>query len=327
MADRIKLRRDTAANWTATNPVLAQGEPGFETDTDFLKVGDGVTAWNSLGYVAGVGAFVSKTGDTMTGPLSVPAGASGAQVPQAQETYGPKNGQLAGMRNKIINGAFGINQRNYVSGAATTAGQYTLDRWKVTGTGGITFSTANNKTTVTIPSGQTLQQVIEGLNLQTGTYVLSWEGTAQGRIAGGTYGASGSVTASITGGVNTTIEFNAGTVANVQFELGIIATPFEHRPYGAELAMCQRYFEYVNMGRMGLAPLLSITVTRVVKFNATKRIAPTVTCTVSSIDNASAGNGTVERVSVESFVHILGVVNTGYPYNNINMAYSANAEL
>lgn len=88
MADRIKLRRDTAANWTATNPVLAQGEPGFETDTDFLKVGDGVTAWNALGYVAGVGAFVSKTGDTMTGPLSVPAGASGAQVPQAQEVVG-----------------------------------------------------------------------------------------------------------------------------------------------------------------------------------------------------------------------------------------------
>jgi hypothetical protein len=88
VADRIKLRRDTAANWAATNPVLAQGEPGFETDTDFLKVGDGVTAWNSLGYVAGVGAFVSKSGDTMTGPLSVPAGASGAQVPQRQEVVG-----------------------------------------------------------------------------------------------------------------------------------------------------------------------------------------------------------------------------------------------
>lgn len=94
MADRIKLRRDTAANWTATNPVLAQGEPGFETDTDFLKVGDGVTAWNALSYVAGVGAFVSKTGDTMTGPLSVPAGASGAQVPRAQEIGTLANAQL-----------------------------------------------------------------------------------------------------------------------------------------------------------------------------------------------------------------------------------------
>jgi hypothetical protein len=144
-------------------------------------------------------------------------------------------------RNKIINGNPRINQRDYVSGAATTAGQYTLDRWKVTGTGGITFSTTNNKTTVTIPSGQTIQQVIEGLNLDTGTYVLSWEGTAQGRVNSGSYGVSGAVTASVTGGTNTTIEFNAGTVTNIQFEQGTVVTPFERRDYGRELMMCQRY--------------------------------------------------------------------------------------
>lgn len=96
MADRIKLRRDTAANWTATNPVLAQGEPGFETDTDFLKVGDGVTPWSALGYVAGVGAFVSKIGDTMTGPLSVPAGASGNQVPRRSEVVGVSGNESVG---------------------------------------------------------------------------------------------------------------------------------------------------------------------------------------------------------------------------------------
>ena len=41
-------RRDTAANWTAVNPVLLSGEWGFETDTRKLKIGDGVTAWNAL---------------------------------------------------------------------------------------------------------------------------------------------------------------------------------------------------------------------------------------------------------------------------------------
>jgi hypothetical protein len=46
----IALRRDVAADWTAANPVLALGEPGWETDTAKLKVGDGVTAWNSLAY-------------------------------------------------------------------------------------------------------------------------------------------------------------------------------------------------------------------------------------------------------------------------------------
>lgn len=50
MATRIQSRGDTAANWTAANPVLADREIGLETDTNRLKVGDGGTAWNSLGY-------------------------------------------------------------------------------------------------------------------------------------------------------------------------------------------------------------------------------------------------------------------------------------
>lgn len=50
MANRIQYRRDTAANWTAANPVLALGEPGWETDTKRRKVGDGTTAWASLAY-------------------------------------------------------------------------------------------------------------------------------------------------------------------------------------------------------------------------------------------------------------------------------------
>ena len=54
MANRIQLRRDIGANWASVNPVLAQGEVGIETDAVpiQIKVGDGVTAWNSLSYVA-----------------------------------------------------------------------------------------------------------------------------------------------------------------------------------------------------------------------------------------------------------------------------------
>jgi hypothetical protein len=47
---RIKLRRDTAANWTAANPVLAAGEVGYETDTKQAKVGNGSSAWTALEY-------------------------------------------------------------------------------------------------------------------------------------------------------------------------------------------------------------------------------------------------------------------------------------
>lgn len=48
---RIQLRRGTAAEWSAANPVLADGEPGFIEDTGELKIGDGVTAWNSLNTI------------------------------------------------------------------------------------------------------------------------------------------------------------------------------------------------------------------------------------------------------------------------------------
>lgn len=50
MSQRIQFRRGTAAAWTTANPILASGEPGRETDTGKIKVGDGVTAWTALPY-------------------------------------------------------------------------------------------------------------------------------------------------------------------------------------------------------------------------------------------------------------------------------------
>lgn len=50
MAMRIQLRRGTAAQWTAQNPVLAEGEAGVETDSWRIKFGDGVTPWTSIPY-------------------------------------------------------------------------------------------------------------------------------------------------------------------------------------------------------------------------------------------------------------------------------------
>lgn len=47
----IQMRRDSAANWTSANPTLASGEFGYETDTGKFKIGNGATAWNSLGYL------------------------------------------------------------------------------------------------------------------------------------------------------------------------------------------------------------------------------------------------------------------------------------
>jgi len=55
---QIQLRRGTAAQWTSTNPTLAAGEQGFETDTGKIKIGDGSTAWTGLSYL-GAGTVTS----------------------------------------------------------------------------------------------------------------------------------------------------------------------------------------------------------------------------------------------------------------------------
>jgi hypothetical protein len=49
---RIKVRRGTSVEWTAANPVLAEGEFGFETNTTKLKIGNGTTAWTGLSYTS-----------------------------------------------------------------------------------------------------------------------------------------------------------------------------------------------------------------------------------------------------------------------------------
>jgi hypothetical protein len=47
---RLVLRHARALEWTSKNPVLLQGEPGYETDTGQVKIGDGVTPWNEMAY-------------------------------------------------------------------------------------------------------------------------------------------------------------------------------------------------------------------------------------------------------------------------------------
>ena len=53
--NQIQVRRGTATQWSNTNPVLASGEPGFDTTNSLLKVGDGTSTWSSLSSNVGVG--------------------------------------------------------------------------------------------------------------------------------------------------------------------------------------------------------------------------------------------------------------------------------
>lgn len=67
---QIKLRRDTYANFTSSNPVLGSGEPAYETDTKKLKIGDGSTAYTQLDYFSSGGGGGSVD-ITATLPLKI----------------------------------------------------------------------------------------------------------------------------------------------------------------------------------------------------------------------------------------------------------------
>ena len=56
MAVKIQIRRDTAANWTANNPTMSQGEIAYEVDTEKFKIGNGTDPWTTLNYVGVDGA-------------------------------------------------------------------------------------------------------------------------------------------------------------------------------------------------------------------------------------------------------------------------------
>lgn len=66
---KLQIRRSAAASWTSDNPILADGEMGWESDAKKLKFGDGVTAWASLPYFApgGGGGSVTSVGISVSG--------------------------------------------------------------------------------------------------------------------------------------------------------------------------------------------------------------------------------------------------------------------
>jgi hypothetical protein len=74
---QIQTRRGSAATWTSTNPTLAAGELGFETDTGKAKIGTGAAAWTALAYaitgeVGDLTAITAGTGISVasgTGPI------------------------------------------------------------------------------------------------------------------------------------------------------------------------------------------------------------------------------------------------------------------
>lgn len=79
--ERIQLRRDSALGWSTNNPILASGEIGIElspTPAQIVKfkLGDGITAWNSLPYQNEVLSGATLGANTFTGQQYAPSFAS-----------------------------------------------------------------------------------------------------------------------------------------------------------------------------------------------------------------------------------------------------------
>jgi len=139
MADQIQLRRDTAANWTSANPILASGEFGLETDTDQFKVGDGTTVWASLGYggiqgpqgIQGIQGIQGETGPTG------PQGEQGIQGIQGiQGEIGPQGPQ--GEPGEVTSdGVFTLTNKTLVAPIITGTVVEDVYAWTVT-TGAVT---------------------------------------------------------------------------------------------------------------------------------------------------------------------------------------------
>jgi hypothetical protein len=241
--------------------------------------------------------YLPLAGGTMTGSVS------GLQMASAN------GGQLAGLRNKIINGDMRVAQRG-TSISIPTSGQYLLDRWIYTfdGTGATRASIQQIFPAGTGPQGLTnflsyvqsvagsgatysiLEQRIEGVSAFAGQavtlsfYARNNASTALPQIiCRQSFGASGSPTVSTTvaSTIATTSSFSLYTysftvpsivgktiaggsdwlgilillplnsvftfdITGVQLEVGPVATPFEQRPIGMELALCQRYFQQIG---------------------------------------------------------------------------------
>ena len=101
---RIQLKHGLAANWADKNPVLLAGEMGIETDTLKMKVGDGTSNWNALGYLGAdandILAIINENRDSCT-TVEVTEGQSDTEA--LATISNPKNGDTA-ILVKVISG-------------------------------------------------------------------------------------------------------------------------------------------------------------------------------------------------------------------------------
>ena len=128
------------------------------------------------------------------------------------------------------------------------------------------------------------------------------------------------------GGNTTIVSGDYFEIANVQLELGSVATPFEHRSYGEELALCQRYYELLKCYTAEANTYYGSWIYMDgVNFRTVKRVSPSVTVTglYGWPSGISASNLVADTVNDQ----LVGVTDRNSANNLFSYEVAADAEL
>lgn len=236
-------------------------------------------------------------------------------------------GSLRARKNILINAAFRINQRVYVSGTNTSgANEYTLDRWRVVTSGeNVTFSALGTDNTLTVPSGGYATEV-EARDVVGGTYIISWTGTSTCKVGGVDRVNGESFTA--TANTDLIVQFSNGTLKQPQLELGATSTDFEFVNIAGELTDCQRYYERGGEGK-GLIYEGDCTSGSDYNLPVLFRVSKRATPTISLSNKGSFGFSTSQTVNdkdTEGF-RIQRACNSTGAARSYQTFYIADAEL
>jgi hypothetical protein len=163
---QIQIRRGTAAQWTSTNPTLASGEQGFETDTNKMKIGNGATAWNSLPYIAadgditGVTAGTGISGGGTSGTVTVSIDTSVTADLTTAQTLTNKT-----LTDPKINLAFDAETASYTAvlannGQIVTMNNASANTFSIPTNASVAFPIGTQITVLQIGAGQTTIQAV-----------------------------------------------------------------------------------------------------------------------------------------------------------------------
>ena len=219
-----------------------------------------------------------------------------------------------------LTGTFGATIQSFFNGASTRTYPFTY-----------TISAANTweYKTVTI-SGDTTGTWVGATN---GVGISVAFGLGSGSTFSGTAGSWQSGNFIQPTGTVSVVGTNGATwyITGVQLEKGSTATSFDYRPYGTELALCQRYCFKMsttsNYGPYGMGHGVSTTNFRaIIKTPQTMRAQPTISFSTASGFQWSFGNAlsaiTAEEYGVDAFS--VGCTSTGLAANGGYLLTSAN---